>query len=449
MRSTKMPLSGFNNFPTKFCETISPTHYTTLSTINGPRIARGQGRSYNDCALLENGVVLQTDRLNRFLAFDKHQGVITAESGVTLKAALAITVPNGWFLPVTPGTQFASLGGCVAHDVHGKNHLQQGSFSQHIQQLKIITANQQTISCSAQTHPDIFWATVAGMGLTGIIGEITLKLLPIETSYLSVQHHAANHLEKLLLSFEEIAPKNQYTVAWLDALIAGEQFGRGVIFSANHAYRTELSNVLQKDPLNHKERFSWTLPCKFPSGIINSTTLHYFNQWYYRRNAAKIQPYFTHYRDYFYPLDTIHHWNRVYGKRGFIQYQCVFPKDVALLGIQQLLETLQTAHCSIALAVLKRFDSANQAPLSFAKPGYTLAIDIPIYDDLFVLLDHLDMIVTNHHGKIYLAKDARIKPDIFREMYPDYPAWLHIKKQLDPENFFRSNMSERLNIGEK
>ncbi len=438
------PLSGWGRYPVQSCELQRPERYVDLKPDTENLITRGQGRSYGDAALNENGRVLLTERVNRFLEFDTEQGILRAEAGATLAEILDLIVPMGWFLMVTPGTKFVSLGGCVAADVHGKNHHRDGSFSACVLSIGMVLADGSQVTCSPSEKPELFWATVGGMGLTGIIGEVTIKLVKIQSAYMQVKHHAARDLEQLFQQLQDPAIDDHYTVAWIDSLAKGAKLGRGISMCGHH---TELEEA----PLGLKGtgRRNRSIPFDFPALMLNSLSISAFNGLYYHREGGKRKPFLSHYDPYFYPLDAIGNWNRMYGKRGFVQYQCVIPEAEAYEGMQQLLQKLSESRRPSFLAVLKRFGQQGKGMLSFPMAGYTLALDLPIHGhDLFALLNQLDEIVLRYGGRIYLAKDARLSADSFRAMYPRYAEWLKIKNTVDPQSRFSSSLSRRLGIGE-
>lgn len=435
---SKHILTSFNHYPLTTCTLKRPERYRELTQLTQTTIARGQGRSYGDAALNENGLVILTERLNRFAEFDPINGTITAEAGITLSEILQLIIPHGWFLPVTPGTQTVSLGGCVAADVHGKNHHRLGSMGNHVLWLELITADGTGIRCSTKQNAHIYWATVGGMGLTGIIGMVSLKLIRIQSTQLSVTHHATQTFEQ---TFEYLSDPNlddEYSVAWLDSF----NIGRSIIMTAHHEIET-------KPHLNFQPKKLFSIPFNCPQFLLNKTSLKLFNQLYYQRQKQKTSSFQNSLQNYFYPLDSIQNWNRLYGKRGFVQYQCVLPTKQALQGTQKILETLTRSRYPAFLGVLKRFGKENLGLLTFPMTGFTLALDIPILDKgLFAVLDQLDEQVIQYGGRVYLAKDARMQADTFRAMYPKYNEWLTIKNKLDPNNVFSSSLSRRLEINQ-
>jgi len=301
------------------------------------------------------------------------------------------------------------------------------------------------VTCSSSDNPELFWATLGGMGLTGIIGEVTLKLIPIQTSCMMVRHHRAENLEQLFQLLQDSASDDRYTVAWIDSVASGARLGRGVAMCGHHAAAAELPGDFSG--LSHIKK-NRAIPFDFPGFALNSLSIAAFNALYFRREGGKQQPFISSHDAFFYPLDAIENWNRLYGKRGFVQYQCVIPELTAFDGIKALLQALSGSGRPSFLAVLKRFGAEGRGPLSFPLAGYTLALDLPIRDEgLFVLLDKLDEIVLQHGGRVYLAKDARLAAASFRAMYPRYGEWLEIKNAFDPENKFSSSLSRRLEMG--
>lgn len=436
MRTKATRLTSFNHYPQQTCLLQRPERYRELFDFEKSIIARGQGNSYGDAALNLDGHVLLTERLNRLIAFDETKGTLTAEAGVTLHDILPFIAIKGWFLPVIPGTQYVSLGGCIASDVHGKNHHQKGSFGQHLLWLDLITADKKILRCSSHENADIFWATVGGMGLTGIIGAACIQLLPIKTQLMQVTHHAAKDLMQIFSYLNDVNVDDEYSVAWIDTLTESM---RGIVMTAHHAEEVSIIKPTKSHLL--------TIPGYFPAGIINKTSIKIFNKIYFKRQSQKLQPFIVHYADYFCPLDKIKNWNYLYGKKGFVQYQCVLPISQAYDGIKTLLDYLQSTKYPTFLAVLKRLGAASKGLLSFPMPGFTLALDMPLQDEqLFAVLDKLDEIVLAHNGRVYLAKDARMQPATFRAMYPNYREWLAIKQKIDPNNIFNSSLARRLNL---
>lgn len=442
------PISGWGRYPVESCELVRPERYAELVPSADQVIVRGQGRSYGDASLNRDARVILSERLNRIVAFDPDKGLLRAEAGITLQEVLEVCVPRGWFLPVTPGTKHASLGGCVAADVHGKNHHGAGAFCAYVQGIEMVTADGSRTHCSVLHNTALFWATVGGMGLTGVIAEVTLRLLPIESSRMLVHHCSAKNLEEGFRLLGSADYDDVYSVAWIDCLARGRALGRSVVMRAHHAGVSELPIDDRSLPFSRDARKLHRVPVDMPSWLLNPFAINAFNHFYYWAQGRKQMPFLTDYDAYFYPLDSIAGWNRLYGKKGFVQYQCVVPV-AAIDSMRRILELLSESRRASFLAVLKRFGAAGQGMLSFPCPGYTLALDLPLKDEgLFGLLDRLDEIVIGAGGRVYLAKDCRLSADTFRQMYPRYGEWLAVKREVDPQNRFRSSLSRRLMLGQ-
>lgn len=444
MGSARKSFCGWGRYPVQQCTSWRPEKASGL-LLAEPMIARGQGRSYGDAALNENGNIVLTERVNRFLEFDPEVGRLRAEAGVTLAEVIDVCLPHGWFLPVTPGTRFVSLGGCLAADVHGKNHHFDGAFSAFVESFTLMLADGSVLDCSREDNADVFRASVGGMGLTGIIRDITLRLKPVDSAYIRARHIRAEDLEQAFIALSEDNREHEYTVAWIDCLARGRRLGRSVVMHGRHASRDEAPNAV--NALDRKPKKNYSLPLDFPSWVLNPVSISMFNAIYYRREGGKQRSFISDIDNYFYPLDAIHHWNRMYGKRGFVQYQCVFPVQGAFEGIKQTLEHLAGSRRSSFLAVLKRLGPEGDGLLSFPMEGFTLALDLPLRGkDLFAMLDQLDELVISAGGRVYLAKDARLGREAFSAMYPQLDQWRAIKQKIDPEIRFTSSMARRLGM---
>ena len=426
--------------------TIAPGTTEELAKIDGRhRIARGQGRSYGDAALLSDGLVIVTDKLSKISSWDHTQGLLTAESGMTLAEILEAPETRGWFPSVVPGTKQVSLGGAVAADIHGKNHHRVGSFGNHVIELELLTAAGDLVTCSPKSRPELFWATVGGMGLTGIITRVTVRLIPNETEYMVVQHAPTRNLEEALELSESSDYDDEYSVVWLDCVARPRTLGRGVFISGHHARLDEL-------PAKFRSRHSnppkvRRVPFDFPRWLLNQFTVGVFDDLYYWQQGRRRSPFISNYDSFFFPLDRIGDWNRMYGSRGFIQYQSVLPTQTAVRGLNEMLAHMLKRRRSSFLTVLKRFGPENKGLLSFPVAGYTLTFDFPVEPDLFPFLDEFDRIVLEHGGRVYLAKDARMSREVFSQMYPGLGEWLRLKSEIDPHNIFSSDLSRRLGLG--
>ncbi|MDI9639100.1 FAD-binding oxidoreductase [Geitlerinema splendidum] len=437
-------VSGWGRYPQIEANLERPEKLATVASLaQTPEkiIARGKGRSYGDAAL--NSRILLTERLNRMLAFNPETGVLRCEAGVTFQEILEIFIPRGWFPSVTPGTKFITVGGAVACDVHGKNHHREGGFSSFVRSFSLVLANGDRICCSRTENPELFWATIGGMGLTGIITEVEFSLHPIETAYIQCRTLKAANLEAALSLFEQSDAQYQYSVAWIDCLARGNALGRSVLMLGNHATVSQLSPLQQANPLYLPPKPRRRVPLTPPAGLLNRYTMQAFNSFYYhlKREGECIQDYDT----FFYPLDFVEDWNKLYGKPGFIQYQCVFPLETSRQGLTRILELCSKQGWGSFLAVLKRLGS-QEGWLSFPMAGYTLALDMAVKPGLWEFLDQLDKVVLEYGGRVYLAKDARLSAEALRLMYPQLPQWLAVKSQVDPHNQFSSVLSQRLQL---
>lgn len=449
MSSPSRVLSGWGNYPRQLCQLRRPERYAALSPMTMQQIARGMGRSYGDAALNDIGEVVLTERLRRILDFDRVNGLLRAEAGLSLDELLDVVVPAGWFPRVTPGTRFVSLGGCFAADVHGKNHHRDGSFAGTVSTMTLIDASGTEHHCSAGENAEYFHATSGGMGLTGFIGELSVQLCPIETAWMQVRHLPCVDLAHSLRMLEDPALDAQYSVAWLDLMARGEQLGRGVLMLGEHATREMLPHIKPEQQLTSGRPGRLGVPFYPPAGLINPLTIGAFNQLYYRLQARRQQTFYCHYQPFFYPLDGLANWNRLYGKPGFLQYQCVLPAAQAEAGFGQLLGQLHKSGHPAFLGVLKRLGEEGAGMLSFPRSGYTLAMDLPFTgESLLALLEAFDEIVLAHGGRVYLAKDARLAASRMPAMYPRLGEWQAVRRQLDPQGCFQSSLSRRLGLEE-
>lgn len=441
-------LSGWGRFPVQECFVARPEKLGDLkSTARSDEVTsvlgRGLGRSYGDAALNEHNGVLLCEKLHRFLDFDAASGTLHAEGGASFSEILETFVPRGWFLPVTPGTKFVTLAGAIACDVHGKNHHGDGCLSNFIDEIELLLASGEVLVCSRNTHPDAFWATVGGLGLTGIILSAKLRLVPIETSFIAASYTRTSTLAETLEEFKRDADV-KYSVAWIDCLATGESLGRSVVIRGEHARIVDLP--ANSEPLQFNQPRQKSVPFDLPDVLLNPFSVRAFNALYYAAhpNREKVM---VPLEPFFWPLDAVGGWNRIYGARGFIQYQCVLPFESSRDGLVKLLQRISHSGRASFLAVLKSFGAESQAPLGFPFPGHTLALDIPAGEGILNFADELDEIVLNHGGRVYLAKDATLDAESVRTMYPRLEKWERTKYQLDPVNRFQSSLSRRLKIG--
>jgi FAD/FMN-containing dehydrogenase len=396
-------------------------------------IPYGNGRCYGDECINEHGGVIQTHAARHFLRFDALRGLLTVEAGALLADILDFIVPQGWFLPVVPGTQFVTVGGAIANDIHGKNQHARGSFASSLVTFELLRSDGQRYQCSPQQNAEFYAATLGGAGLTGLITQATLQLMPIESPWLAVKNIRFANLEEFFTLSETFAKEYEYSVAWIDCLAVGKRLGRGWLFLGKHI----------PQPLTpQKYRVSQKIyPVRQPFSLVNRYSLKLFNQLYYHRPLKNTE--IQHYQKFFFPLDGIKAWNRIYGRQGFYQYQCVLPKAQAEVGIAQILALIAKHKMGSFLAVLKVFgESSSPGLLSFCKEGVSLALDFPNQGARSLqLFEALDGLVLSFGGRVYLAKDARMSAETFRQFYPK---WRHFKNYIDPR--FSSNMARRLEL---
>jgi FAD/FMN-containing dehydrogenase len=445
---TSRELSGWGRFPVQECCVARPEKIGELKSAAASDevlsvLARGLGRSYGDAALNEDSGVLLCEKLDRFLDFDAASGVLHAEGGVSFAEILETFVPRGWFLPVTPGPKFVTLGGAIACDVHGKNHHRDGCLSNFIEEIELLLASGEVLVCSKAKNPDAFWATVGGLGLTGIVLSAKLRLQPIETSLIQASYKRTNTLDETLEEFTRDADV-KYSVAWIDCLAKGENLGRSVVIRGEHAPREALPPGAE--PLAFVPPKTRDVPFDLPDALLNPFSIRAFNALYYAAHSDREKA-LVPFEPFFWPLDAIGHWNRIYGARGFIQYQCVLPFESSRDGLVKLLEKISSSGHASFLAVLKTFGAESQAPLGFPFPGHTLALDIPSGGGIRDFAHQLDEIVLNHGGRVYLAKDATLDAESVRTMYPRLEKWERTKSELDPQHRFQSSLARRLRIG--
>ncbi len=400
-------ITNWGNFPVVKKEMRSEDSLIKIKEFvvnNKEVIARGNGRCYGDASLGEK--IFSTKKLNKFISFDRLNGVIECESGVLLSEVLEVTVPQGYFLYVTPGTKFITIGGAIASDVHGKNHHAEGCFSEYVLEFKLMNEKGEVINCSKTENSELFWATIGGMGLTGIILSAKFKLKNIETAYIRQESIKAENLDQIFKLFDE-SEDWTYNVAWIDCLQTGKSIGRSIMMRGEHALSAELPQNLKKNPLRLNKKPLATIPFYFPGFVLNNLTVKIFNWLYYGKQRNKEIRNFVDYETFFYPLDIVNEWNRIYGKSGFIQYQMVIPKKAGKEGMKKILETIAKSGNGSFLAVLKLFGKNNpEAYNSFPFEGYTLALDFKVNSKLAKLVKDLDEIVEHYNGRIYLTKDS-------------------------------------------
>ena len=445
-----MHLTSWGKYPTVTTMLKTPrSEATALAWFSGrsSTIGRGLGRSYGDSAL--NGqTVTSSLRLDAMKSFDPETGLLVAEAGVSLADILDSFTPRGWFLPVTPGTKFVTLGGAVACDVHGKDHHVEGSFCRHVEWLDIWTPALGILRCSPLENSDIFFATAGGMGLTGFILHVAIKLKRIPSAFISQKTVKADSLSEIMETFEENASL-PFSVAWIDCLKSGASQGRSIFMGGHFAQPGELPAKRQNQPFLSPCSRKLAVPFNFPSFALNSLSVKAFNALYYAKAPKGISENVVSYNTFFYPLDAIHDWNRIYGRRGFTQYQFVIPKENAAEGLPKILSAIANSAQGSFLAVLKLFGEQPEfeGNLSFPMKGYTLALDFAITNKLFPLLDRLDAMVLDYGGRHYLTKDCRLSSATFCKSYGQVvEEFQKVKFRLDPKGMFCSLQSMRLGL---
>ena len=383
----------------------------------------GNGRSYGDSCLNVGGGLIETRALDRFISFDRDTGVLACEAGVLLLDILRLAVPAGWFLSVVPGTCYATVGGAIANDVHGKNHHRAGSFGRHVRRFELLRSDGMRLTCSPTTNSEWFAATVGGLGLTGIVTWAELQLRPIQGPCMDVESIRFANLQEFFALSAQAENRYEYTVAWIDCLSRGKQLGRGILECANHAP--------DMAPAGLPSERTMAVPFSLPVSLVNTVSLRIFNTLYYYRQRGRVKHRKDYFQRFFFPLDRILHWNRLYGRAGFYQYQCVVPQAVAQQATAELLETIARSGLGSFLAVLKCFGSpASPGMLSFPREGVTLALDFPNRGAaLERLFEALDRIVSAAGGTLYPAKDGRMPGTLFRS---GYPRWQKFSQYIDP-----------------
>ncbi|MFX0541886.1 FAD-binding oxidoreductase [Roseovarius sp. S4756] len=441
-----MKLSGWGRYPVIEAKVHAPRSVEALRqlVLSEPSvIARGNGRAYGDSAINPAATIVMR-HLNRMIAFDTQTGQLVAEAGVLLKDVIGAFLPRGWFPLVTPGTKFVSLGGALAADVHGKNHHRDGSFRECVDWLDVMGADGNLVRCSNNENVEMFENTLGGMGLTGIILRAAIRLKAVDSGWIRQKTIAAPNLPAAMAAFEQ-AKDTTYSVAWLDCLASGDSLGRSVVMVGEHASRAELASEQAQVPFPRGKRRKLGVPFDFPSFTLNRFTIRAFNALYYRIGARKSGSEIVDWDSYFYPLDAIRGWNRIYGRKGFVQFQCVLPLERSEKGLTALLKASSDAGAGSFLTVLKRF-GPQQSPFSFPMEGYTLAIDYPVTARTLDLLPRLDRITLDHGGRFYLAKDSRMSAETLQASDHRIESFLRMRRESSAGGKFRSAQSERLSL---
>ena len=410
-------------------------------------LARGLGRSYGDAAQNGGGVVLRLAAGAGDMLLDETRGTATVGAGLSIDELLTVIVPRGYFVPVTPGTRFVTIGGAIASDIHGKNHHVDGSLGNHVESITMMLADGSTVVVGPDRSPDLFWATIGGMGLTGVMLDATIRLLPIETSRMRVDTSRVADVDALFATMSEGDDDVRYSVAWIDLVAKGRHLGRSVLSRGEHALLADLDAKQSVAPFAYgPHQLIAVPPLVPPMGVLNHASIAAFNEFWFRKAPKQRVGEIQGIGAFFHPLDLVGSWNRLYGRRGMVQYQFVVPfgqED----AVRMVVERLSASGAASFLAVLKRFGAANPAPLSFPQAGWTLALDVPAASrGLGDLLHGLDRVVLDAGGRHYFAKDAHMTPDAVRRGYPRLDEWKAIRDSVDPDRVFQSDLGRRLGL---
>lgn len=445
-----MELTGWGRYPrfeTRLFAPFSAFEAANLQRDLDGSIARGAGRAYGDAAIGAASCISAL-RLDRFHHFDESEGRLTVEAGAMLSDIIAACLPRRFFPPVVPGTKFVTVGGMIAADIHGKNHHGAGSFGDHVESFDLALPTGEIKTCSPQENVDLFVATIGGMGLTGTILKATFKLLPIETTWIRQETVVARNLGEsiAILTARDEAP---YSAAWIDCLASGAALGRSLIYLGRHAAKSDVEALAagaQSDDAPGRAR-RLSVPIDLPGFTLNRWSVAAFNEVYFRKGAAAAGPPFLNKIDpFFFPLDGVLNWNRIYGRRGFLQHQSVIGAERAEAAIGEILTLFARRGNASFLAVLKKLGPAGRGLLSFTAPGFTLALDLAIDEGVFAFLDEIDKIVVAAGGRIYLAKDARQSRATFAAGYPNIEKFRAIRRRIGADRHIASRMSDRLGI---
>lgn len=437
--STPENITSWGGLPEPPATCVVPFDSTTLATLDQPYLAYGAGRSYGDVCLNDGGTIIAMNQHAEILHFDAEHGILRVQSGCTIASIHHVTIPAGWHVPVVPGTQWVTIGGAVANDIHGKNHHHAGSFGCHVRCLSLIRSDHNPMMCSREEQVELFQATIGGMGLTGIIDWVELQLAPLSSSILSVQSVKTMSLRETMQVLRDADDQWPYSVAWIDLTASGHRRGRGHVLVGRHA---TADHGLDAPSLEQSR--GW-LP-KVSRPFLQASTVRIAHAIKFHAQRSAVRDTTMSYRAFFHPLDGIQNWNHVYGPQGFVQYQFVVPDDAGESVINAVMAELDTEGMTPYLSVLKRFGSRSSGGiLSFPQPGWTLAIDLPWKGArLRSALDACDGHVVRHGGRVYAAKDARMAGSLFRVMYPQWQRFEEIRDPAISSRFWRRMMEDRI-----
>lgn len=431
---------SFGKYPNLIpAEIIKPKWIFELQNLNfddnSKYLAFGNGKSYGDVCLNEDGILIDTKYLNHIISFDSNTGIIECEAGILLSDILEFIVPKKFFLPVTPGTKFISLGGAIANDIHGKNHHSMGNFGNHVLSFELLKSDGKIYHCSKDSNQNLFFATIGGLGLTGIILSAKFKCISIETPFINLESIKFSNLDEFFILNEE-SKNYTYTVSWVDCTSKGNSLGRGIYLRGEHTLERELKG-------KEKEIIDSRLPFPIEWRVINNTSTVLFNKLFYNKQIKKYKSEIVHYNPYFYPLDGVTNWNNAYGKKGFLQYQFVVPEENKSV-FEEIFKIIVNSGLSSFLTVLKTFgEIPSLGMLSFPKKGITMAIDFSLSNkNVFKLLKELDKLVIESGGRVYPAKDARMQGSDFFKFYPNFKEFkAHIDESFS-SSFLRRIMEK-------
>lgn len=452
MPNRTVRLTGWGRISPSYAELAEPAGAADAAELlrgreeNRGLIPRGLGRSYNNAAQCDGGLVISTGELNRILELDPETGLVTCEAGVSLEQLMVAGLPKGWFVPVSPGTRQVTVGGAIAADVHGKNHHVAGSFARHVVSFQVILPGGGSRLVTEREDPALFWATAGGMGLTGLIVQATIQLKRVATSRVKVDTIRTADVDETMAVLAEHDTKYGYTVAWSDSLASGRALGRSVITSGDFAEVGDLPPAQQEEPFSFRPNARVGVPAAVPPGLMNRYTIGLANEAIYRKAPKHREGELQTIGAFFHPLDGVRNWNRFYGPGGFRQYQYVLPFS-AEAAVRKSFEMVSGARAPSFVTVLKRFGEADQGLLSFPIPGWTLALDFPARTPgLDELLNQLDELVVANGGRVYLAKDSRVSPAMLERMYPRLEEFRKFRAEVDPAGMLSSDLSRRLGL---